>query len=85
MRALFATFAGAGMLVAVAVPTVPILWPLAIGAALVTTGVARFVLWPYIEGRSGVDALVTAGLHPNRQADRDARIIATASRAQVQL
>jgi hypothetical protein len=61
MRALFAAVAGAAMLVGVAMPTVPVLWPLAIGAALVTAG-GCWAVWPWIVGPSNVDQLVADAL-----------------------
>lgn len=56
MRALFAVAAGGFMLVAAAIPTMPIYVPLVIAAALVTTGGA-WLVWPWIVDRSGIDAL----------------------------
>ena len=84
MRSLFTALAGAGMFVSVLVPTTPVIVPLALAAALITAG-AMFAAWPWIEGRSGIDAMTAAALHPNRQADRDERTIAVANRAQVML
>lgn len=68
MRTLFAALAGAGMLVAVAMPTVPILWPLAIGAALVTAG-GCWMVWPWVVGRSGIDAITSAALNDQQGDD----------------
>lgn len=82
MRAFFAAAVGGFMLVGAALPTVPIYWPLVAGAVLLAVG-AGWLLYPWIEGRSGIDALTAAALHPNRQVDRDERIIAVANRAQV--
>lgn len=59
MRTVFAAAAGAVMLAGVATPTMPVVWPLAVGAALVTAG-GCWVLWPWVVGRSGIDDLVAA-------------------------
>jgi hypothetical protein len=84
-RVLFTALAGALMLYGVATPTVPVVWPLAIAAALVTSRVA-WLLWSYIEDQSRIDALIDAArLHPNRQVDHDDRIFRNANRAQVRL
>lgn len=71
MRTLFSTVAGAGMLVAVALPTVPVLWPLAIGAALVTAG-GCWAAWPWVVGRSGIDGCVARAVDVPRRAAAEA-------------
>jgi hypothetical protein len=61
MRTLFAAVAGTVMLVGVAMPTAPVLWPLAIGAALVTAG-GCWAVWPWVVGTSQIDALIANAL-----------------------
>jgi hypothetical protein len=54
---------------------------LAVGAGAATSAAVR-----WFRRESGrTDRLVAAALYPQRQADRDERIIATANRAQVRL
>lgn len=61
MRALFTALVGAGMFVAVLLPTVPTSVPLALAAALLTAGFA-FLVWPWVVGRSRIDDLIAGAL-----------------------